>query len=95
VGQLEDKMMNNKHGQVIAYTLMLGTVIIILALALAPVVKEQVDNSRNATNMDCSNASVSNFVKATCVISDISIFYFIGGLVFIAGAVITARVVFG
>lgn len=90
--------MNNK-GQVLFYGLMLGLVIIVLALALAPAVVNQVNSARNATvgdtiGMDCANESISNFNKAACVATDVSIFYFIGGLIFIAGAIITARIIF-
>lgn len=45
--------------------------------------------------MDCTNSSISNFDKATCVITDLSPFYLIGSLIFIGGAVITARLLFG
>jgi len=85
----------NKHGQVIAYTMMLGTCIIILALALAPVLKERIDETRNASNLNCSSATISDYDSATCIVTDFSLFYFVGGLIFIAGAVITARILFG
>jgi hypothetical protein len=87
--------MDNK-GSVIIYGIMLGLTIIILALALAPSVQEFTEEARNSTSgMDCSNSSISNFDKATCVVTDLNLFYFIGGLIFIAGSVIIAKVVFG
>ena len=81
----------NKKGQVIFYAFMIGITILVLALALAPPVRTQVDEARTA--MDCGNESISNFYKAACVVSDLTIFYFIGGLIFIAGAVITAKII--
>jgi len=80
---------------------MIAITIIVLALALAFPVKESVDNARNGTTfdgtigLDCSNASISDYNKGACVTTDLTIFYFIGGIIFIAGAVVAARFVFG
>jgi len=89
----------NNRGQVIFFGLMLGLVIIITALALAPALMNQTNAARNATDgdtygMDCGNSSIDNFSKAACVATDLSLFYFIGGLIFIAGSVITAKIIF-
>lgn len=88
----------NKQGQVMVYGIMLGLVIIILALALAPAVGSFTNGARNETSGDniglnCSTTT-SNFDKATCVITDLTLFYFIGGLIFVAGSVIVAKIVF-
>jgi len=93
-------MVLNKKGQVFFYTLMLGILIIVLALALATPVKDIVDSARNnvtdegMNGLDCNNASISTYNKGACVVSDLSIFHFVGGLVFIAGAIITAKLIF-
>lgn len=86
----------NKKGQVIMYGLMIGIVIIILALSFASPIKEFVENTRNQTSefgtgLDCSNSSISDFDKATCLSSDLSLPIFIGVLIFIGGAVITVK----
>lgn len=86
--------MNNK-GQIIFYAFMLGLTIVILALALAPAVKQQVDTARNPTNLNCSDPAINNFNRATCYVADLTIFHFVGGLIFIAGIVITARIILG
>jgi hypothetical protein len=91
--------MNNK-GSVVIYTMMIGILIIILALALAPAVQETISNGMNASSensigLDCNNESISNFNKAACVGSDLTLFYFIGTLIFIGGLIITAKVTFG
>jgi len=90
----------NKSGSVVIYTLMIGMVIIILALALAPLVQDFTTSAMNSTSgdtagLDCDNSSISNFDKATCVSTDLTLFYFIGALIFIAGLIITSKVVFG
>jgi len=78
---------------------MLGVVVIILALSLASVGKEFINDAMNtstsdAIGMDCGNSSISSFTKAACVVTDFSMFYFYGGLIFIAGVIITGRIIF-
>lgn len=85
--------MNNK-GQVVIFTLMLSIVIIILALAFAPVLKQSVEDARNPDSLDCSNTSISNFDKLGCLSTDASLFGFIGIAIFLAGSIIGARVIF-
>lgn len=85
----------NNRGQVIFYGLMLGVVIFILAMGLAEPIKTQVESTMSADNLDCANTSISNFDKATCLAVDLTLFQFVGGLIFIAGAIVTARIVFG
>ena len=44
--------------------------------------------------LDCSNSSISTYDKGACMVADLTIFHFIGGLIFIAGAVLTAKLIF-
>jgi len=88
-----------KKGSVLIYGIMLGLIIIILALALAPAVSQFTttamnESSDNQIGLNCSSDTISNFDKAACVAVDLNLFYFIAGLIFIAGAVITAKIVF-
>lgn len=94
----------DKKASVMIYAMMVGIVIIILALALAPAVRDITYEARNATTivngvekggLDCSNSSISNYDKATCVVVDMNLFYFIGTLILIGGLIVTARVMFG
>lgn len=89
----------DSKGSILIYGLMLSIVIIIMALALSPAVSEATTNARNVTvgdtlGMDCSNSTISDFNKATCVVTDLSLFYFIASLIFIAGGILTAKIVF-
>lgn len=112
-------VMNNK-GQVLFYAFMLGLTVIVLALALAFPVREQIDSVRSASSetnfsyevsngtegsywingtittqgLDCDNSSISMYDKSTCVVTDLGIFYFIGILIFIGGAIITSKIIF-
>jgi len=82
----------NKKGSIIMYGMMLGMVVIILALALAPATKSFTDAAM--TSMDCSNESISNFYKASCVAVDLGFFQFIGYLILIGGTLVTAKIIF-
>ena len=89
----------NIKGQVFFALFMIGIVVIILALALAPVLKERVDSVRNATydgdlsGLNCTSPN-NDFDRGTCILVDMSLPYFIGGLIFIGGAFLTAKIVF-
>lgn len=90
----------NNRAQVWGYTLSLGLVIIILAMAMAPAGQSFVNDAMNETvgdklGLDCANDSISTFDKGTCIITDFSIAYFFGGLIFIGGSVVVAKLVFG
>ena len=89
----------NKRGSILIYGIMLSLVVIILAFALAPAVSESTNGAMNVSSgdkigMDCSNASISNFDKAACVATDLSLVWFVGGLILIGGAVVTAKIIF-
>ena len=80
------------------YGIMLALTIIVLALALAPVVRDFTESARNESSgdtigMNCSTTT-DDFVKAGCIATDLSLFYLIGGLLVIAGVVITSRIIF-
>ena len=90
--------MNNK-GQIWGYAIMLSMVLLVLALAIAPSIKTVTNNAMGNSTADfiglnCSDDAQSNFVKGTCVIVDFSQAYFIIGILLIALAVVTARIIF-
>jgi hypothetical protein len=85
-------MVMNTRGQAVFVTFMIAIVIIVLALAFAFPVKEATTNAR--ADMNCSDPTISNFDKAGCLASDLTLFYIIGGMIFIAGTVMAARVIF-
>jgi len=88
----------NKKGGAAIYAMMIGITIIVLALALAPPVRDITATAMNQTvgdtiGLDCTNSSISDFNKATCVVTDFSIFYFVAGLIFIGGAIAVAKII--
>ena len=92
--------MNNKKGQwAWAYGMMLGLVVILLAIYLAPVGQTFINDAMNESTadfvgMNCSGTT-SNFVKGACVVTDFSSFYFFTGLLLLGGAVVGAKIIFG
>lgn len=92
--------MPNKKASVVIFALMLGMVIIILALALAPALQDSIGSAMNSSSgdthgLDCDNESISSFDKGACLATDLTLFYFIGALIFIGGLVITSKITFG
>ncbi len=85
----------NKRGLVFLYTLMLGTTIIILALALAQPSKEFVDSARNSEQLNCSLTNLTQWEEGTCLELDLLKPWFVGGLLIIGFLVIGAKVIVG
>lgn len=88
----------NNRGQVAIFTLMLFIVIVILALAFSPVIKQITEEARSPTSdtalgLDCSNTSISDFQNAGCVSVDLLNPYFFWGLLGIAGIIIGAKII--
>jgi len=91
-------MWKQKQASVTIYGIMLALTIIVLALALAGPVKEFIDSARNESSgdtigMNCSTTT-SGFTKAACIATDLNLFYFVGGLLFLAGIIISAKIIF-
>lgn len=89
-------MVLNNRGQAVFYTFMIALVVIILAIAFAPTLKQFTDSARNSSSdtqvgLDCNNESISNFDKANCVVVDLGLPYFILGLIGIAGVIFGAK----
>ncbi len=90
--------MRGNQGQIFGYAIMLSMVLLVLALALAPAIKSFADNAMNETSgdtigLDCDTPS-DNFRRGVCTILDFSQAYFIVGIILIALAVLTARILF-
>lgn len=89
-------MVVNKRGQTVVYGFMWFAVIIVFALAAAPVlnsfvVSAMAPSSDTHVGLDCANASISKYDKAMCKLTDISLPFFIIGLIALAGIVLIAK----
>lgn len=85
----------NNVGQVTIFLLMLGLVIIIVALAIAPAITEFTDDARNQSSLDFCNSSADIYDKAVCVSTDITTPYFVWFLIGLAGVLIGAKILLG
>jgi len=82
---------------------MLAIAAIVLAMALVPAIRESTDSARNATiaeynnsrGLDCGNSSISDFDKGACIITDLTMPYWVFIVLGLAGAAVGARIVFG
>lgn len=88
-------MINGKKGQTIFYGFMLGITIIVLALALAgPTLSFTQVSMNQTTGLDCTNSSISIYDQGACIVTDLTLPYFVGGLLAIAGIVIGGKIYF-
>jgi len=79
----------NKKGLVIFYLLMLGTLIVVLALALAKPAKQIVDSAMS--DLQCSSSEISDYDKAACYSWQAILFLFVGGVIFIGIGILFLR----
>lgn len=87
----------SKHAQLSVVAFMIAIVIILLALAFIPSVNLFSTNAQNTTSvfggMNCT-ATTDDFLKAACYTTDITQFWFIGGIVALAGVIIASKIIF-
>ncbi|MAH44553.1 hypothetical protein CMI37_01915 [Candidatus Pacearchaeota archaeon] len=83
-------VMNNK-GQVALIGLMVGIMIFMMAMIFIDPISDVITETRNNTQLDCSNSSITDGKKATCLIVDLILPYFIAVVIAVAGAYISAR----
>ena len=82
--------MNNK-AQVALIGLMVGIMIFMMAMIFIDPISDVITETRNNTQLDCSNSSITDGKKATCLIVDLILPYFIAVVIAVAGAYISAR----
>lgn len=68
----------NNKGQVLVVGLMIWVMVFITAIILIEPMKELITDARSPTSMDCGNTSITFGTKATCLIVDLWLPYFIG-----------------
>jgi len=84
--------MNNK-GQVALIGLAIGIFIFLLGMTMINPIRDVIDEARGSNQLDCSNTSISDGQKMTCLAVDLTLPYFIIVIFAIAGAWITTRVI--
>lgn len=84
----------NKKAQQIFLSIMMAIIILIIALIFSPVVREEVTKSINGSgsgNLSTSYADISVPNKATTIILDMGIFYFISIIIAASLAFVTGK----
>lgn len=81
-------MVMNKRGQAIFVKIMIAIMVFITAIVLITPLKEVITTGRDVDHLDCVNESISVGNRATCILVDLWLFYFVGvciagGLAFI------------
>ncbi len=87
-------MKNNKKAQVIILGMMLSVIILIFAIAFIKPTEEVISGARNASNLNCTNTNITATRNATCIVTDLGLFYFISTIIGISIAIITGRKTF-
>lgn len=80
-----------KKGQILMYWIMSAVVVFIIAMAFSEPLVESVTTATNASNLDCDNNANTIQRKATCVVIQSGLFYFIGSLVAASIAIISGK----
>ena len=85
-------MVLNKKGQTAMIGLMIGIMVFMLAMVFIDPLSDVITESRASDQLDCSNSSVSDGKKMTCLMVDLLLPYFIGIVIAIAGGYLGAKI---
>ena len=86
-------MVMNRKGQTALIALMVGIMVFMMAMIFIAPISDVISETRNETALDCAqlNGTISDGQKATCLIVDLILPYFIAVIIATAGALISAR----
>lgn len=83
--------MKGKKGQMIFAGIMIFIMLFIVVVQFINPMKTQITTARSVDNLDCGNTSITVGTKATCVVTDWTLFYFIGIIMAAAATYITGK----
>lgn len=83
-----------KKGQRLFVGIMMFVVAVIVIVQLISPIKDQITTSRDNSNLDCDNSSITTMNKATCVVMDTTLFYFVGMALAAAGAFLGGKMIY-
>lgn len=87
--------MKNKKGQAALVGLMIGIMVFMLAMIFIAPLADVITETRAVDQLDCSNGSITDGAKMTCLIVDLFLPYFIAIVIAIGGAYMSARFIGG
>lgn len=82
--------MNNKAQSLGIFAgIMVGLMVFIVAVQFIGPIKEQIQDARDVSALDCTNSSITTAMKGTCIIVDWTLPYFIAIIIAVgAGTII-------
>jgi len=81
----------NKKGQAIFVGIMVFIMAFIVLTQFINPIKDVVSTTRNASNLDCANTSISVGDRSTCLLVDVFLPYFFGMGLAAGAGLLTAR----
>lgn len=84
-------MVLNKKSQTVFVGVMIAIMVFITAIVLINPLKDVITTGRNVDNLDCGNESITVGTRATCILVDLWLFYFVGTTIAGGIAFITAK----
>lgn len=81
----------NKKGQQIILSIMMSVLIFIIVIILSPVLREETSKATNTTYLNSSNPNIATEDRATVIILDMGIFYYISMLIAVSIAYISGK----
>lgn len=83
--------MNKKAQMGLGFAIVVAIVIFMIGMINVNFIKDEVTRARGSTQMNCSDSTISDGSKLTCLLIDLVVPYFIIIIVATAGGLITAR----
>lgn len=74
----------NRKGQTVMVGIMIAVMAYIMIVQFVSPLKSFITDARAPAGLDCTNSSITDGEKSTCVIVDFSLFYFIGMAIAVA-----------
>ena len=83
----------NNRGQAAIVGLMIGVMVFMLAMIFVNPLSDVITETRNSSQLDCSNTSISDGHKGACLITDLILPYFLIAVLAVGAGWISSRVV--
>lgn len=81
----------NKRGQRVILSIMLAIIAFIMALGFSKPIIESIEITSNSSSINCTSPTITGVTKATCIIIDVGLFYFLGSCIAAGIAYITGK----
>ena len=87
------KLKKNKKGQTLGVSIIIAITIFLIGFSVLNILKPEITRVRSSDGLDCSNVSISDGTKLTCLVTDTQIPVFILAILSIVIGIISARFV--